>query len=99
MAPGKQQTPIVTPSRFLPGCSTEDQATYLAQMIKDSFQDKQHTLAVWVDLEKPFDKVWKDRLRLKLQRCGVKGCMYKWISQLLHNRNARVQIDGSDSRK
>ena len=79
--------------------STEDQATYVAQMIEDSFQDKHHTIAVWVDLEKAFDKVWKDGLRLKLQRSGVRGCMYKWISQFLHNRNARVQMAGSYSRK
>jgi ribonuclease HI len=79
--------------------STEDQAAHVAQMIEDSFQDKKHTLAVWVDLEKAFDKVWKDGLRLKLQRCGVRGCMYKWISQFLHNRNARVQMGGSYSRK
>ena len=27
--------------------STEDQVTYIAQKIEDSFQDKQHTLTVW----------------------------------------------------
>ena len=46
--------------------STEDQITYISQAIEDSFQDKKHTLAVWIDLEKAFDKVWKNGLRLKL---------------------------------
>ncbi|PVD34162.1 hypothetical protein C0Q70_05425 [Pomacea canaliculata] len=41
-------------------------------------------------MEKAFDKVWKDGLRLKLQKCGVTGCMYQWISQYLKNRKARV---------
>ena len=38
---------------------TEDQVTYIAQKIEDGFQDKQHTLTVWIDMEKACDKVWK----------------------------------------
>ena len=29
---------------------------------------KKHTLAVWIDVEKAFDKVWENGLRLKLQQ-------------------------------
>ena len=79
--------------------STEDQVTYIAQKIEDGFQDKQHTLTVWIDLEKAYDRVWKDGLRLKLKRCGVHGHMYRWISQYLINRKARVHINGEFSRK
>ena len=79
--------------------STEDQVTYIAQAIEDGFQAKKHTLAVWIDMEKAFDKVWKNGLRLKLQQSGVKGYMYRWISQYLTNRKARVHINGSYSRK
>ena len=53
--------------------STEDQISYIAQSIEDAFHDKKHTLAVWIDLEKAFDKVWKDGLRLKLRQCGISG--------------------------
>ena len=41
--------------------STEDQ-------IEDTFQDKKHTLAVRIDQEKAFDKVWKEGLKLKLHQ-------------------------------
>ena len=44
----------------------EAQATYEAQMVEDSFQYKHRTIALWMDLEKAFDNVWKDDLRLKL---------------------------------
>ena len=71
----------------------------MAQKIEDGFKAKQHTLAVWVDMEKAFDKVWKDGLRLKLQRSGVTGSMFPWISQYLDNREARVQMNGYYSRK
>ena len=66
--------------------STEDQVAYIAQHIEDGFQDKHHTLAVWVDMEKAFDRVRKDGLRVKLHKSGISGCMYEWISQYLNNR-------------
>ena len=50
---------ILTPQQagFRKYRSTEDQITYIAQEIEDAFQAKKHTLVVWVDLEKAFDKV------------------------------------------
>ena len=79
--------------------STEDQAAYFAQKVEDGFQEKQDTLAVWIDMEKAFDKVWKDGLRLKLRKNGISGCMYRWLSQYLENRKARFQLNGCYSRK
>ena len=79
--------------------STEDQVTYIAQKIEDGFQSQKSTLAVWIDMEKAFDKVWKDGLRIKLQRSGVSGFMLQWITQYLKNRKARVHINGVYSRK
>ena len=66
--------------------STEDQVAHIAQEIEDAFQEGQHTLAVWVDMEKAFDKVWHDGLRLKMLKAGVGGKMFHWISHLLANR-------------
>ena len=79
--------------------STEDQVAYVAQSIEDGLQEKKHTLTVWIDMERAFDKVWKDGLRLKLRKSGVSGCMYQWISQYLNNRQARVHANGAYSRK
>ena len=74
--------------------STEDQATYLSQDIEDAFQDKKQVLAVWIDLRKAFDKVWKDGLLRKLRDIKVTGRMYKWTKSFLHNRRAKIQLDG-----
>ena len=79
--------------------STEDQVTYLSQEIEDAFQEKKVLFATWIDLQKAFDKVWTDGLLVKAQRCGIGGKMYKWISSFLHNRKARVTVDGKLSRK
>ena len=79
--------------------STEDQVAYIAQEIEDALQDKKQTLTVWIDLEKAFDKVWKEGLKLKLQKCGIRGRMYKWICQYLTSRKATVQNRRHHSRK
>ena len=44
------------------------------------------------NLQKAFDKVWKDGLLIKLLRYGIKGNMYQWTKAYLHNRRARVQV-------
>ena len=44
-------------------------------------------------MQQAHDKVWKVGLRIKLQRSGVTGCMYQWISQYLTKRKARVHVD------
>ena len=79
-------------------CS-EDQTTYLAQEIEDGFQQSKQTMAIWIDLQKSFDKVWTDGLLLKLKKCRIGGNMYKWIKSYLHNRRARVTIDSAKSKK
>ena len=78
---------------------TEDQTTYLAQEIEDGFQHSKQTMAIWIDLQKAFDKVWTDGLLLKLKKCRIGGNMYKWIKSYLHNRRARVTIDSAKSKK
>ena len=79
--------------------STDDRLALLTQDIEDAFQGKKKVLAVFFDLSKAFDKVWKEGLLLKLLRAGVHGKMYKWLSDFLFNRTARVKLDGTISRQ
>ena len=83
-----------TQSGFRKNRSTEDQIAYLTQEIENAFQRKMKTIAVFVDLSKAFDKVWKEGLLLKLAKKEVEGNMYRWIESYLFNRSARVKIDG-----
>ena len=71
----------------------------MTQDIEDAFQEKKKVLAVFFDLSKAFDKVWKEGLLLKLLRVGVHGKMHKWLSDFLLNRTARVKLDGTISRQ
>ena len=79
--------------------STEDQLAYLAQNIKDAFQEKRKVLAVFFDLSNAFDKVWKEGLLVKLLWTGVRSKMYMWIQHFLFARTARVKLDGILSKK
>ena len=79
--------------------STEDQTTHLAQTIEDAFQAQKVTLTAFIDLQKAFDKMWKDGLLVKLLRSGIQGNMYRWTKSYLHNRRARVLVDGRCGRK
>ncbi|OOY33764.1 hypothetical protein BOV88_13545 [Solemya velum gill symbiont] len=79
--------------------STEDQTTHLSQVVEDAFQSKKVTLAVFVDLQRAFDKVWKDGLLAKMLRYGISGRMYKWTKSYLYNRRARVLVDGQCGQK
>ena len=53
---------LLSPSQsgFRKTRNTEDQVTLLTQFIENGFQQKIKTLAVFVDLTKAFDKVWKE---------------------------------------
>ena len=68
---------------------THDQTTYLAHEIEDGIQHKKHTLTVWIDLQKAFDKVWTDGLILKLKKSNIARNLFRWIKSYLHNLRAR----------
>nr|KAG5696843.1 hypothetical protein BaRGS_030967 [Batillaria attramentaria] len=86
-----------TQSGFRKNRNTEDQITLLTQDIENGFQQKMKSLAVFVDLTKAFDKVWKEALLLKLLQKNVCGTMYWWIHSYLFQRSARVKLDGQTS--
>ena len=77
---------------FASKMSTTHDNPYVSQAIEDVFLDKKHALAVWTDLAKAFDKVWKEGLKLKLRQCGVAGQMFKWTGQYMYNRKAKVRV-------
>ena len=58
-------------------------------MTEDAFQDQKVVLATFTDLQRAFDKVWKDGLLVKLQRVGVAGNTYKWTKSLIYTTEGR----------
>jgi len=64
----------------------------LHAIIHKSLANKHNVLAVFVDVEKPFDMVNKTGLYLKLLTSGITGRMFQFIRAFLSNRTFQVRV-------
>ena len=65
---------------------------YVLKAVQETFIKNDYLLAVFIDLEKAYDMVWR-RLVLKiLLDLGLKGHLPKFIENFLKNRKIRVRI-------
>ena len=71
--------------------SAEDQLAYISQMIEDGFQEKKLTVAVWIDMEKAFDKVWTEGLVNKLNNINISHKMLHWIKNYLKKKQTSTR--------
>jgi hypothetical protein len=55
--------------------STTDKIVRLQTAVNDAFRKSHKVLAVFVDLEKAFDMVWREGLLHQLELKGIKGCL------------------------
>ena len=78
---------------------TEDQLFRLTQKVIDGFQKKQHTTAVFVDLQQAYDRIWRTGLLLKMQNMGIKGKIYTWIKSFLSDRLIQTKFNSALSSK
>ena len=78
--------------------STTDQLVHFTQSVINAWQDRQHTVAVFVDLKPAYDKVWRPGLLLKLLRLGIGGNMFSWIRGFLEDRRIKTSVNGVYSR-
>ena len=76
---------IITPCQtgFRSNYTTEDQLIRLTQKIQDGFQMNKDTIAVFVDLEKAYDKVCRQGLFIEMRDAGIHSNMYRWIKNFL----------------
>lgn len=68
--------------------------------VKEGFNMKKATVAVFLDVNKAYDPVWNQGLLFKLARVGVSGCLLGWLQEILSDRAVCVRVGGfvSDSR-
>ena len=84
---------------FRKGRSTEVQLLYLTQRIHDAFQEKKHTLAVFVDLQQAYDRVRRKGLLMKLEQLGIHGKLYRWTKSFLIDRTIQTKMNNALSSK
>ena len=83
-----------TQSGFRQGRRTTDHLVGLESSVNKAFSNKESTLAVFLDIHKAYDMVWRKGVIIKLQKMGVGGRMSRWIDNFLSNRSIRVRVNG-----
>ncbi|UYV80563.1 hypothetical protein LAZ67_19000691 [Cordylochernes scorpioides] len=80
---------------------TTDQRFYFCQSIIDSFQETppKKTTAIFLDMTSDFDRVWREKLREKLNNIGVRGKTLIWIADFLRGRKLKVRVNGEFSKE
>ena len=81
----------------MPSNSTVNQVTCLYNTIRKALHDGLEFTAVFFDINKAFDKIWRKGLLFKMRKAGIRGKLLSWFSDYLSNRFQRVIIPGGIS--
>ena len=76
---------------------TNDQLFRLINDGRTAFNKREKLGALFIDIEKAFDKVWHNGLLFKLDRASIPNYLGKWIQNYLSQRTFRVRANGSHS--
>lgn len=79
--------------------STVDSLATIENCICEAFINKQHLVAVALDMEKAYDMLWKHRIIKILRKHQVVGNMLNFAKNYLKNRSVRVRVNGHLSEK
>ncbi len=69
-----------------------DPAVCLEHEIRKAQINRESVVAVFFDIEKAYDMMWREGLLIKLCKLGIKGQMYRWINNFLSGRAIKVRI-------
>jgi len=73
---------------------TTDALLRIAQDIGNGFNAKEHTAALFIDIEKAYDSVWCKGLMYKLSEMGITGRTWSWINNFLTDRRVSITMGG-----
>ncbi len=86
-------------SGFRRGRGTMDSIIKLESDIRKALINKETIIAVFFDVEKAYDMLWKEGLLIKLDQIGIGGRIYNWIKEFLIERNIKVKVGDYISRE
>ena len=84
-------------SGFRKNKSTMDSLSQLTSYIQQGFQEKKHTSAIFFDMEKAYDTVWRDEILNSLYNMGLRGKLPTFIQNFLSNRVSCVRVGATHS--
>ena len=84
-------------SGFVPGDSTINQLVDIYNTFCKALDDGKEVRAIFCDISKAFDRVWRKGLIYKLKTVGISGSVLRWFTDYLDNRKQRVVLPGACS--
>ncbi len=85
-------------SGFRKGRGTMDNVLCLESDIRKAQTNREMVIAVFFDIEKAYDMLWKEGLLIKLNKLGVYGKMYNWILDFMFGRTIEVKVGAEYSK-
>uniref|UniRef100_A0A3B5R9A6 Reverse transcriptase domain-containing protein n=1 Tax=Xiphophorus maculatus TaxID=8083 RepID=A0A3B5R9A6_XIPMA len=79
-------------SGFRKGRNTMDAVLCLESEVRKAQANKELVIAVFFDIEKAYDMLWKEGLLIKLGKIGIGGKIYNWILDFLFGREIEVRV-------
>ncbi len=79
-------------SGFRKGRNTMDSVVKFETEIRRPQANKETVVAVFFDIEKAYDMMWKEGLVIKLVKIGIGGNLFNWIKYFLFGRKIQVRI-------
>lgn len=86
-------------SEFRKGRGTMDPMTCLEHEIRKAHINKEALFAVFFDVVKAYDMMWKEGLLIKLKKMGVGGRIFNWIKDFMGGMEIQVRIGRKMSRQ
>jgi len=83
---------IPVQSGFRKQRSTTDQLVRLETFVREAFVNKQHTVAIFFDLEKAYDTTWKYGIMKDLFDTGLRGRLPTFIGNFLKDRQFQLRL-------
>ena len=77
-------------SGFRQAKSIDDHLFRLSQSVVESFNRREHVVAVFLDIEKAFDHVWHNGLRYKILMLYLPTKNKRWLSDFLVGRVIQI---------
>ena len=85
-------------SGFCPGCLLPTRVLSIYQEVRNNMVANIPTLAIYVDCQKAYDKVWHKGLLVKLNRFGIPSGLLKLLTSRLKDRCAYVEFGENKSK-
>ena len=79
-------------SGFRKGRGTMDSVLCLESEIRKAQTNREMVIAVFFDVEKAYDMLWKEGLLIKLKKLGVNGKLHNWVLDFMFGRTIEIKV-------